>query len=140
MANFSFDGFVSISHAMKKIESLPSSLLSDIVEKQAEILVEAQEKKARAYGIVDTGKTIESVTSKISSKIGVGAQAVISFKGTRRRGKTTTRNAEIAFVNEYGKRGQPARPFVRDAMTESAAKMEKAALELINGWLKENNL
>ena len=72
-----------------------------------------------------------------------GQEISVYPQGSRTRGrykKSTTRNAEIAFVNEYGKRGQKARPFIRDANAESESKMEKAAFRIYDNYLKSKNL
>ena len=65
------------------------------------------------------------------------ADEMISFTGTRRRGNTTTRNAEIAFVNEYGKKGQPARPFIGTAMSRNEEAITAPAEKVIGDWIEE---
>ena len=65
--------------------------------------------------------------SKAKAKLTAsGGYQEITFSGSRRRGNTTTRNAEIAFVNEYGKRGQQPRPFIGQAMTANEEQIAAA--------------
>ena len=63
-------------------------------------------------------------------------------QGSRRRGKKgkTTRNAEIAFIAEYGRRKQKARPFIRDANDACAEQTTQAAAKIYDSWLKSKNL
>ena len=51
-----------------------------------------------------------------------------------------TRNAEILFVNEFGKQGQSARPAVHDANEASAEATTRAEFEVYDRWLKSKNL
>ena len=63
--------------------------------------------------------------------------------GTRLRGKENpkrVRNAEIAFVNEFGRKDQKARPFIRTANEASAEATTRAGLEVYDRWLKSKNL
>ena len=62
----------------------------------------------------------------------------ITFDGTRKRGNTITRNAEIAFVNEYGKRGQDARPFMKTALSQNEALISEPGVTIIGDWIEEN--
>jgi len=64
----------------------------------------------------------------------------VTAAGSRRRGKTTTRNAEILFVNEYGKKTQRARPAVRDANEECADEVAAVALQIYDKFLESKNL
>ena len=47
-----------------------------------------------------------------------------------------TRQAEIAFINEYGKQGQPARPFIGTAMNRSADRIQDQAEKVIGDWIE----
>ena len=51
-----------------------------------------------------------------------------------------TRNAEIAFINEYGKRGVPARNFIRKANEQSAAASTQAAAAVYDKYLQSKEL
>lgn len=51
-----------------------------------------------------------------------------------------TRNAEILFVNEYGKRGQKARPAIRDANEACAEQMVSAQMAVYDKHLRSKDL
>lgn len=59
-----------------------------------------------------TGTTIAALTVEQKSN----TKAVLTYNGENRRG---VRNAEVAFINEYGKRGQAARPVNRAALDDN---------------------
>ena len=110
----------------------------------AEITAEGQREKARAYRVKDTGKVIKSIKPGRIKTDKYGLPVIyVTALGTRKRGKNVirkVRNAEIAFINEYGKRGQKARSFVRDGAESSANAAVKAALEIYDRHLRSKNL
>ena len=59
-------------------------------------------------------------------------------KGTRRHGNKR-RAAEVAFVDEFGKQGQPARPFIQTANEKAADPATDAAARVYDGFLKSKN-
>ena len=68
-----------------------------------------------------------------------GRSIEIGFKSGRVRGKKklrTTSNAEIAFLNEYGKRGQPPRPFIQQANEQCREEAIEAAAKEYDKWLE----
>lgn len=143
MASMEFDDLTGLMLDLEQLANMPDSVISEMLDSQANILVEAQKQKARAYGVVDTGEMIDSITKGKLKKLLDGQEVSVYPQGSRTRGrykKSTTRNAEIAFVNEYGKRGQMARPFVRDANAESEPEMEKSAFTIYDNYLKSKNL
>ena len=81
---------------------------------------------------------LDHITTKKAKQTDDGGYEKITFDGTRRRGKTTTRNAEIAFVNEYGKRGQDARPFMRTALYQNEELISDPGVKIIGDWIEEN--
>lgn len=70
---------------------------------------------------------------------GASRAIYVSPKGTRSDGNKR-RNAEVAFVNEYGKAGQPARPFINTANEKSADAAVEAAAGVYDKYLKSKNL
>jgi len=140
MAEFHCDGLDELMLSLQEIAELPGAVVDDMLNAGADVVVQAQKRKIAAYGILDTGQAMRSIgKGKVKSKNG---QRVIYVTpvGSRRRGKTSTRNAEIVFVNEFGKRGQRARPAVRDANEESAEATTAAQAAVYDQWLKSKNL
>ena len=79
---------------------------------------------------------LDTIKAKKPKKTDAGGYADITFEGSRQRGRTRTRNAEIAFVNEYGKRNQAARPFIGTAMTQNEEAIAAPGAETIGDWIE----
>lgn len=100
------------------------------VEAGAELLAAYTQSYGRRLwrGPYATGTTADSVAVTLDKP----TRAIVSFSGVNRRG---TRNAEVAFLNEYGKRGQPARPANRMALEDNEdailQKMEEEIFQAI---------
>ena len=71
--------------------------------------------QGRAMGVWRTHQTLDSIKVNKPGKNSHGAYIDITFDGLNKKGN---RNAEVAFINEYGKRGQPARAFNRLGLDE----------------------
>ena len=92
-------------------------------------------------GVEDTGLTIRAIKKgKVKIKKDGSRVIYIYPSGTRERGEKRIRNAEIAFINEFGKKGQKARPFVRTANEKSAEATTQAAADVYDRFLKSKNL
>ena len=140
MATFSSTGADDLILSLEEVANLPDSVKDDILNAQADVVVKAQKAKARSYGVNKTGVLISSITKgKPKTSKGVRTLAVYP-RGTRKRGDKTVRNAEIAFVAEFGRRKQKARPFIRDANEESAAETTAAGAAVYDKFLKSKNL
>lgn len=140
MAEIGFVGLDDLILSMEEIAQIPDDVKDEMLNAQADVVTAAQKTKARAYGVQDTGLVISSI-KKGKPKRKKGVRVIyITPSGTRRRGKQTVRNAEIAFINEYGDRKQRARPFIRDANEASAEATTQAGFEVYDKWLKSKNL
>ena len=143
MADLDCTGLDDLMLSMQEIAELPDDVQDEMLLAGANVVCEAQKKKVKAYGIYD-GSSPVHVADKI--KVGKpkekkGARVVhVTPSGSRKRGKTTTRNTEILFVNEYGKKGQKARPAIRDANEECAQATTKAQAEVYDKFLKSKDL
>ena len=138
-----FDGLEELCLAMEEIAQIPDEVVDEILNAQADIAVEAQRAEGRAMGVQDTGLMLSKIR-KTKVKRGKDGRPVIYVypHGSRRRGKNgkATRNAEIAFVAEYGRRNMKGRPFIRTANERSAARTTGAALGIYDRWLQSKNL
>lgn len=120
MAEFRFEGMAEVEQMFGALENIPDEVQEDMLRQGAAVLEAEQRKQARAFGVQDTGLLIRKIKAGKIKRLKGGSKAIyVSPTGTRRRGKTTTRNAEIAFVAEYGKKGQKARPFLATAMARA---------------------
>lgn len=150
MAEIGFVGLDDLMLSMEEIAQIPDDVKDKMLDAQADVVVFAQRAKARAYGVEDTGLVISSI-NKGKPKLKNGARVIyVTPSNTRSRvarnrktGEkkvTKVRNAEIAFINEYGDRRQRARPFVRDANEACAEATTQAGLAVYDKWLKSKNL
>ena len=76
---------------------------------EADVVEPAIKAKALAYGVNDTGKLVNTIKRGKVKRSADGRALSVSAQGSRTRGGITTRNSEIAFLNEYGKRNVPAK-------------------------------
>lgn len=127
---FDFDGLL-------RADIVPDSVL----RAAADVAVDAQKKTARGMlkGKYATGRLADSISTDRVRRTKDGKSVQVVFKGTRTRGKnkkSTTRNAEIAFVNEFGKRGQPPRPFIQRANEQCKDAAIEVAAKEYDKWLE----
>ncbi len=83
------------------------------VETGAKLLKTYTYNKGRSMGVWRTGQTLGALTVKSPKRGENGWVCYVTYAGTNRKGN---RNAEVAFINEYGKKKQPARAFNRLAL------------------------
>ena len=144
MVELSYHGLDDLQMDLKTIASIPVEVQDEMLSAAAKQTAEAQRRKAIAYRVKDTGKTIKNIKpGKVKTDKHGQRVVYVTVAGTRKRGKLNirkTRNAEIAFINEYGKKGQKARSFVRDGNAASAKASTEAALEVYDHFLTSNNL
>lgn len=160
MAQLSFSGLDELMLSMREIAEIPDEVQDRMLDAEAQIVAEAIRGEAAKLGIGYDAKNenerhtsetntlpgqIQSYsTGKLAQSVKVGKvkivkgrrQKYIYFAGSRTRGKTRTRNAEIAFLNEYGTRTINARNFVRTAHQKSEAAATEAAAAVYNRWLE----
>ena len=143
MAEFSCNGLDDLMLSLQEIAAIPEEVQDEMLRAGAEVVAQAQREKVRAYGIYD-GSSPKHVADSIKPgkvKLKKGQRIIyVSPTGSRRRGKTVTRNSEILFVNEYGRRGQKARPAVRDANEASAEATTAAQAEVYDKYLRSKDL
>lgn len=138
MADFQVSGLDDLLLSLQDVAALPEDVQDEMLNAQADVVLAAQKKSA--LSIADTGQTARSLR-KGKPKTRKGIRSIsITFSGSRKRGRSTTRNAEIAFVNEYGKTGMPARNFIRTANEQSAAASTQAAATVYDQYLQSKGL
>ena len=140
MAEFGVTGLDELMLSMQEIAQIPDDVVDEILNAQADVTVEAQKAAGRQMGVEDTGITLQKL-KKGRVKLRKGQRVLyITPTGSRKRGKTRTRNAEIAFINEFGKKGQKARPFIKLGNEKSAEAATAAGFRVYDRWLKSKNL
>lgn len=133
MAKIQFDGLADISALFEGLARMPDELLDDMLNAEGDVVVPAQKEKMRLMwtGPYSTGKTAESLKKGTPKTQSDGRVMHLDFAGSHHG----TRNAEIAFINEYGKTNQPARPAIRESAEECADRAAEAAADALEKWI-----
>ena len=103
----------------------------------AEVAEAAVKRSGETLGVRDPESNVhilDHITHSKPKKTETGGYSDVTFSGSRTRGRTKTRNAEIAFINEYGKRGQPARPFIATAAEQYADQIAEPGEKIVADW------
>lgn len=156
MAEFSFKGLDEVRLSLKEVAELPDEVVDEILNAGADVLVPAQRREAEKLGKIggyrnpkqtrdySTGTTARSIKKgRVKIAKNGGRVLYVTPVGSRTRGKKkprATRNAEIAFANEFGTRTIHARGFMKAANEQSAGAVEKAEFDVYDRWLKSKNL
>ena len=140
MAYFDFSSMDQLLEDMEAIADLPDSVVEEMLKAQAEVIIEAQQAAARSEGLVDTGQMEQSIELDEAMKNrGLDRYIDIYPRGTRTDG---VRNAEVAFIHEYGAPGKhiPAKSWIKCANEGAAERATAAAMEVYNKYLQSKNL
>lgn len=144
MAQLEVDGLNGLLEDLEALAGLPDSVADGILEAEADVIVQAQrEEIGRQWkGPYSEGISAGAVKKGKVKEGQAGRSITVSPQGSRKRGGKSVRNAEIAFINEYGApgRGIAARP----AIAAANAKAEEAAVQagerIFNAYLDSKNL
>lgn len=131
-------GLAMLQADLKRAGDIPDEVTEGMVNAQAEIVEKAIVYTAGTMlkGPYWEGDTARSVKKSKPKKGKTGTVSTIKFKGTQHG----NRNAEVAFVNEYGKKSQSARPFIKTAVMESADPAANEARKILDQHLEEHRL
>ena len=141
MAEFSFSGLDELMLSMQEIAQIPDEVVDEMLNAQADVVVEAQRRQGKVMGVHRTGMTVKSIKKgKVKLRKDGTRVIYVSPMGTRKRGNKRVRNAEIGFVTEYGTRSQKAKPFIKAANEQSAVEATEAAAEVHSRWLESKGL
>lgn len=138
MATFSFDGVGDLMLSMQQIAEIPEDVQAEMLNTEADIVLNAIKAKGEAYGVHRTGETLAHIRKgKVKRDKDGNLCVYITFNGKNAKG---TRYAEIAFINNYGKKNQAARPFFTDGIAASEDQAAKKADAVYDEWLQSKNL
>ena len=144
MADVVLTGFDELQDAFKAISAVPFSVTRRALDGMAEVAEEKIRATGESMGVRDPDPDVqEHILDRIShskpKQTEDGGKAFITFLGSRLRGNTVTRNAAIAYINEYGapRRGISARPFISSGMTKNDKEISAPAEEIIGGWIEK---
>ena len=136
-----FTGTSELTDAFTRIHNIPWDVTEQALDSMAKVAAAEIKSTGEYMGVRDEESDdhiLDHITTKKATKTDDGGREKITFDGTRKRGNTITRNAEIAFVNEYGKRGQDARPFMKTALSQNEALISDPGVKIIEDWIGDN--
>ena len=140
MAKLELTGFDELNDALRRIGNVPTNVKVEALDKMAAVALDKIRSTGESMGVRDPDSSVhilDKLTTTKAKTTEAGGYEDVTFSGSRRRGKTTTRNAEIAFVNEYGKRGQTARPFIGQAMTRNEQAIADPGMDVLGDWIEK---
>lgn len=136
--DFQADGLEGLMSAMERAGDIPEDMQKEMVDQKAKVTEESIRFFAakmlvgpyNEYAVAASAKRKKPRTNKS------GASAVIKFEGTQHG----NRLGEIAFINNYGKKKQPARPFISEAIKDARDPGSNAAMKVLDEFLKKEGL
>lgn len=140
MADFGVNGLDGLMLSLEEIVELPDDVAEEMLAAEAEIVEEAQIYAGMKMGVYRTGVTLSSIRrGKMKRGKDGGRVMYVTPQGTNDKG---VRNAEVAFINEFGApgRGIPARPFIKEGNELAADVAVEAAAKVYDKFLKSKNL
>lgn len=145
MAGVSIEGFDEIERALLRQDSKAIERVPVMLEAAAQIIVKAHKEYIRKYDLIDTEKMLQSTkpTKVKSTKAGshciyVYPQGTVTRKSKKLKDGNTSeskvRNAEKAFIAEFGKSNQPGTRWMAQA---NEACVEEANAAMMKIWEEE---
>lgn len=141
MARLEMSGFDELNDAFARIADIPEDVTVRALDSMAQVAAVKIKASGESMGVRDPESTVHilDVIKRGKAKTTAeGGYEDITFAGTRQRAGKRVRNAEIAFVNEYGTRHQQARPFISQAMQQNEAAIAAPGAEIIGDWIETN--
>lgn len=137
MATLNCNGLDDLILSMKEIAEIPQEVQDEILNAQADIVVEEQKRIGRIYGVEKTGITLKSI-KKTKPKTKKDGRTIYVYP--QGKNKDGNRTAEVAFIANYGKKSQKAKPFITEANERSAEATTQAAMSVYDRWLRTRDL
>lgn len=138
MAIFTTSGIDRYALSLEELENIPGSVIEEMVVAEGEVIRKGQAEEAAAMlqGPYYAGDVAAGTTVGKAKKTDDGKCVYVTFDGI----KHGNRVAEIAFINEFGKKNQPPRPFISTANEKHADEAVEAAAKVYDEYLKKNDL
>lgn len=133
-------GLDELQSAFKNIGKIPDGTKTDMLDKMAKVAKDKVKSTGESMGVRDPNSSVhilDNITTTKPKLTADGGTADITFSGTRPNGKKRLRNAEIAFINEYGSRTIQARPFIGTAMTKNEKQIADAGADVLGDWIEK---
>lgn len=144
MGRLTVNGIDALSDDFAALARLPDSVIDGILDAEAEVITAAQREEIEKQwrGPHSLGISSKSIKKGKAKKDKDGRSLSVYPQGNRKRGGQTTRNAEIAFINEYGAPGRhiAARPAIDAANKKKEEEAVAAGERVYNQFLDSRNL
>ena len=140
MASLDLIGFDELADAMIRISEVPWDVMEKSLNAMAAVAADKIRATGESMGVRDPESKVhilDKIKPAKARRTRYGGMQKITFSGSRKRGDIRTRNAEIAYVNEYGKRSQTARPFILTAMESNADEISDAGEKIFGDWTEK---
>lgn len=139
MAKLEVNGLDALMGDLMALAAMPDSVTDGILEAEADVIAAAQKKTMAEMwkGPYSTGDTARAVKKGKIRKNSSGKYITVYPQDRNRKGE---RHAAVAFINEYGKRGQPGRPAIRTANERAADKAVAAGEKVYKDFLDSKKL
>lgn len=137
MATVKVRGLDELSAAIDKLGDVPFSVISEALVAMGKTGAGILRQTGEAMGVRDPFSGVhilDKITVRKPKQTEDGGVIYVGFSGSRKRGNTKTSNTEIAFLNEYGREGQQARPFVRVTAEAYPDLMAAPGEKIIGDW------
>lgn len=141
MASFETYGSDGLIQAFQRMSNIPDDVKINALNSMGKIAADSQKETGERHGVRDPKSSVHILDNiKVNKpKIGdAGGSITITFEGTRPNGNTEIRNAEIAFIQEYGTDKIPAQQFIREAMETAADNIGKAGEKIIQDYIEKS--
>jgi len=141
MARLEIDDFKDLDEAFKRIAEMPDAVKDKALKAMADVAAPEIKSTGESMGVRDRESSthiLDSIKLSKPKTTASGGYMDINFSGNRTRNGITTRNDEIAYVNEYGRNDQDARPFIGTAMNKAADKIAEAGAKVLWDYIEKN--
>ena len=138
-------GIQELDSMFQKLGNVPDSVLSEALQEMAQVACDKIRSQGESMNVRDPESDVHILDKiQLSGKPKMtksGGYQNITFSGSRTRGRkrTKTRNAEIAFIQEYGARKQPARSFIRTALSRYETAICAPGVRILNDWFENQS-
>ena len=135
-------GLYDVEEDFKKLASTPDRVYDNMLTAASEVMVAETSKQARTmlqgpYYTGDLANHIKRGKMRKNAKNGRYTDILFVGRVVDKHHPNGERRAAIAYINEYGKRKQPARPFISVAIDQGSVPAVDAAAEVYYEYLNK---
>ena len=133
MARFDTSGLDKLVDEMRRMGQASGAVAEAMVGAAVSVIRDAWKESADAHGLRDTGAMIDSIAAENIQHIGAVVSGDVYPRGKDGKG---VRNAEKAFILNYGKAGFPATYWVDDADASAAPRVQETLESMWGDFLE----